>query len=173
MKVFGRDIYNTALEKVNIKDNIFNISSFDNRIEEIDKISKVFVEGGLKIYFLLFWYKKLNYKNLISITEYLSLKETKKLISQSNAMIDIQRSDQNGLSFRVFESLGYQKKLITTNQKVKEFDFYDPKNILVIESSTINIEKIYEFLSSTYVKIPPDILEKYTVHNFTSHIFKI
>lgn len=166
-------IYDTSIEKAEIKYDIFNISSFDNRIEEIDKISKTLVDGGLRIYFLLFWYENLNYAHLTSITNYISLEETKALIVQSNAMIDIQRADQNGLSFRTFESLGYRKKLLTTNPKVTEFDFFHPNNMMVIDSFNINIEEIKNFLSLPYVEISAGILEKYSVHTFTSHIFKV
>ncbi len=81
--------------------------------------SKLLYNAGLKIHFVLFWFEKLTYPHLISTTEYISLSETKVLISQSKAMIDIQRDDQRGLSFRTFESLGYRKKLITTNQAVR------------------------------------------------------
>ena len=166
-------IYDKAIRTAEIKYDIFNISSFDNRIDEIDEISKVLSESGLNIYFLLFWYKKLNYKYLTSITEYLSLQETKELISQSKAMIDIQRKDQKGLSFRTFESLGYHKKLITTNEKVQEFDFYHPNNILVIDSLKINVAEIKKFLSLPYIEISEEIIEKYSVQTFTSHIFKL
>lgn len=166
-------IYDSNIEKAEIKYDIFNISSFDNRIEEIDKISKVLVNGGFQIYFLLFWYEKLNYNHLTSITKYISLQESKELIAQSKAMIDIQRTDQNGLSFRTFESLGYQKKLLTTNPKVQDYDFFHPNNMMVIDSLNINIEEIKNFLSLPYVEISAEILAKYSVHNFTSQIFKI
>lgn len=166
-------IYDEVLDKEEIKYDIFNVSSYDTRIDEIDKLSTDFVEAGMKIYFVLFYFEKLVYKNLHSVTKYLSLKETKKLIAQSKAMIDIQRKDQNGLSFRTFESLGYRKKLITTNKQVKSFDFYNPNNMLVINSDSINIEEIKKFLDLPYVQISKDILDQYSLKNFTKKIFKL
>ncbi len=166
-------IYDGNIEKPEPKYDIFNISSYDSRIHEIDKISKLLHDAGLKIHFLLFWFEKLNYPHLTSTTEYVSLSETKKLIAQSRSMIDIQRTDQKGLSFRTFESLGYRKKLITTNVSVKKFDFYHPNNILVIDSDNINIDKIKTFLDLSYVEISDDILSKYSLKNFTKKIFKL
>lgn len=166
-------IYDEKIDSVELKYDIFNISSYDSRINEIDSISKLLYNAGLKIHFVLFWFEKLTYPHLISTTEYISLSETKVLISQSKAMIDIQRNDQRGLSFRTFESLGYRKKLITTNQAVKNFDFFHSNNILVIDSKNINIDEIKTFLSLSYVEISEDILSKYSLKNFTKKIFKL
>ncbi len=166
-------IYDEVLEQEEIKYDIFNVSSYDTRINEIDKLSTKLAEAGLKIYFVLFYFEKLVYKNLHSVTEYLSLQETKKLIAQSKAMIDIQRKDQKGLSFRTFESLGYRKKLITTNKMVKNFDFFHPNNMLIIDSKNTNVEEIKKFLDLPYTEISKDILDQYHLKNFTKKIFKL
>ena len=166
-------IYDKAIEIQPIKYDIFNVSSYDTRIDEIDKVSKILFEAGFSIYFVLFWYEKLAYPHLNSITEYLTLNETKDLISQSKAMIDIQRKDQKGLSFRTFESLGYRKKLITTNAEVMNYDFYHPNNILIIDSNNLDTAEVKNFLDLNYVEIPQDIINKYTVKSFTKKIFKL
>lgn len=166
-------IYDEQIESNEIKYDIFNISSFDSRINEIDNISKQLSENGFKINFILFWFEKLNYQYLTSITEYLSLDETKQLISQSKAMIDIQRDDQKGLSFRTFESLGYRKKLITTNSSVKNYDFYNPNNILIIDSGNLDIKALKKFIELPYIEISREILDKYTVQTFVKKTFKI
>lgn len=166
-------IYDESIATEDIRYDIFNISSYDSRIDEINRIANALSDAGLKIYFILFYFKKLSFPNLISVTEYLSLKETKKLISESRSMLDVQRIDQNGLSFRTFESLGYRKKLITTNKMVREYDFYHPNNILVINSNKIDTDEIKNFLKLAYVEISQDILKKYNLKSFTEKIFKI
>lgn len=166
-------IYNETIEIQPIKYDIFNISSYDTRIDEIDKVSKILFGAGFSIYFVLFWYEKLAYQHLKSTTEYLTLSETKKLISQSKAMIDIQRTDQKGLSFRTFESLGYRKKLITTNAEVKKYNFYHPNNMLVIDSDNLDTEEVKNFLDLNYIEIPQDIIDQYTVKSFIQKIFKL
>lgn len=166
-------IYDESIVTEDIRYDIFNISSYDSRIDEINRIANALSDAGLKIYFILFYFKKLSFPNLISVTEYLSLKETKKLISESRSMLDVQRIDQNGLSFRTFESLGYRKKLITTNKMVREYDFYHPNNMFVINSDKIDTNEIKDFLRLPYVEIPQDILKKYNLKSFTEKIFKI
>lgn len=166
-------IYDETLEREEIQYDIFNVSSYDSRINEINAVSKILAENGLNIYFVLFWYEKLKYPHLISTTRYLSLDETKKLIAQSKAMIDIQRQDQKGLSFRTFESLGYRKKLITTNTAVQDYEFYHPNNILIIDNNHLNTDEIKNFLKLDYQPISQDIIDKYSVKNFTKTIFKL
>ncbi len=166
-------VYDQTIEKREIKFDLFNISSYDTRIHEIDAISKILFAAGFMINFILFWYEKLNYPHLTSTTRYLSLQETKEIISQSKAIIDIQRKDQEGLSFRTFECLGYRKKLITTNTAVKDYDFFHPNNILIIDSQNINTAQIKEFLELPYVKIPPHIIEQYSIKTFINNIFKL
>ncbi|SHL52566.1 hypothetical protein [Chryseobacterium polytrichastri] len=166
-------IYDEKIASNEVKYDVFNISSYDSRINEIDHISKVLFAAGLRIHFILFWFEKLSYPHLISTTKYLSLEETKKIISESKAMIDIQRLDQKGLSFRTFESLGYRKKLITTNSMVKNYDFYHPNNMLIINSEDISTHEIIEFLELPYIEISQNILDKYSVRCFTKRIFKL
>lgn len=166
-------IYDEKIESRENEYDIFNISSYDNRIDEINNLSKVLVDVGLRIKFILFWFEKLNYPHLSSITKYLSLEETKNFISRSKSMIDIQRADQKGLSFRTFESLGYRKKLITTNSAVKEYDFFHPDNMMIIDSKNVNTDSIKDFIDLPYVEIPQYILDKYSVKTFTANIFKL
>lgn len=165
-------IYDENIEQVALKYDIYNVSSYDSRINELEKISDDFVNAGFKIYFLLFWFKKLQFPNLISTTEYLNLEDSKKLIAQSKSMLDLQRNDQNGLSFRVFESLGYRKKLLTTNSAVKDFDFFHPNNILIIDPEKLNVSEVRQFLEIPYTEIADEILEKYRVNTFVKNIFK-
>jgi hypothetical protein len=43
------------------------------------------------------------------------------------------------LIFRVFEALGYKKKLITNNQDITSYDFYNENNIFVITNENYQI----------------------------------
>ena len=46
-------------------------------------------------------------------------------------LIDLKLESHNGLSFRFYESLYFQKKLITNNKDVVNYDFYNSNNILI------------------------------------------
>ena len=96
------------------------------------------------------------------------LSEVNHYINRSKVLLDINRLGQSGLTFRVFESLGLEKKLITTNADIKNYDFYNPNNILVIDEKNPIIPM--EFFENDYEKIPNSILEKYTLKGWTNHV---
>ena len=92
-------------------------------------------------------------------------------INRSKIIIEIQRKDQVGLSFRVFEALGQKKKFITTNKDIINYDFYHPQNILVIDETTIYIPE--DFVNSAYIPISNEILDKYLIKNWTKKLFEL
>jgi len=51
----------------------------------------------------------------------------------SEAVLDLQRSAQSGLTMRTFEVLASGAHLITANASIRDADFYDPRHITVVE----------------------------------------
>lgn len=90
-------------------------------------------------------------------------------IRESNCILDIPYSGQNGLTIRTIEALGCGKKLVTTNEKVKDYDFYHPNNIYVMGQDCI-IDS--EFMKSEYVELPQDIYQKYSLDTWAREILE-
>ena len=84
-------------------------------------------------------------------------------------MLDLHNPIHNGLSFRTFESIGYEKKLITNNNLVETQDFYRPSNIFVINK---NYERFKEFLAAPYEVLESTIREKYSFSNWITQLLK-
>ncbi len=95
--------------------------------------------------------------------------ELLKYYAKSLMQIDIQDPLQTGLTMRTIETLGAKKKLITTNENVKEYDFYNPNNILVVDRKNPIIDK--DFLTSPYVDIPDEIYKKYSLSSWLNTLF--
>ena len=93
-----------------------------------------------------------------------------KIIEKSKCILDIERPVQRGLTMRTIEILGARKKLITTNKDIINYDFYDPKNILVIDRDNPKIE--VGFISSDYQEVPLKIFEKYSITNWLYEVFQ-
>jgi hypothetical protein len=162
---------NQSKNQQSIDYQIFNISSKDKRSPIISKITTVLKE------------KKINYKvivfdkenkdrdpNIEYTTEHISLSEVNNYIHHSQVLLDIIRKGQKGLTFRVFESIGLEKKLITTNTDIKNYDFYNPKNILIIDEKNPNIP--LDFFDNEYEKIPEEVLKKYTLEGWINQVLK-
>jgi hypothetical protein len=80
----------------------------------------------------------------------------------SLAILDIEHPRQTGLTMRTFEALGANKKLVTTNSLIKDCDFYNPQNILVIDRDYI--PRIPDdFFQSPYIPLTDLIYNKYSL----------
>ncbi len=89
---------------------------------------------------------------------------------KSKVVLDINHPSQYGSTMRTFECLGAKKKLITTNQNILEYDFFNPNNIMVIDRNNIIIDK--SFFDSPYEELEREIYEKYSIGNWLKTIFR-
>ncbi|WP_370897561.1 glycosyltransferase family protein [Chryseobacterium gossypii] len=164
--------------------DLFYITSYDNkRISFIKLLAKRLTELDLKFQIMVIGKKgwKHQLRNLfIKVPESLSvIFSIKKVFHEklpgyyrnSKALLDLTRENQYGLSFRVFEAMALEKKIITDNDAIKSYDFYNPNNILVLNSSCSNLEK--DFFDRPYEKIPEDIYYKYTLDNWVNKVFDL
>jgi hypothetical protein len=97
--------------------------------------------------------------------------EVQDLMNESEIFLDLSRNNHNGLSFRVFEALAFQRKLITTNQSIKKYPFYNPDNILIIDEKQINFRP--EFFNTPYTVIPKNLYNNYTLHHWIETVFDL
>lgn len=151
------------------KYKVFNISSKDKRLKIFSKVADNLKSKNISHKFFVYdkKYKKKT-STIEYITNHISLSEINEFINQSQVLLDINRKGQNGLTFRVFESIGLQKKLITTNQDIVNYDFYNPNNILVIDEK--NPEIPTSFFDNEYEKIPDEIFNKYTLEGWIENV---
>ncbi|HSD06763.1 hypothetical protein [Flavobacterium sp.] len=154
----------------NFKYQIFNISSIDKRLPVLSKIATQLFERKINYKFIIFDKKNRNKgdSNIEFITNHVPLNEVNKYILNAQVLLDINRKGQKGLTFRIFESLGLEKKLITTNPDIQNYDFYNPNNILIIDEKKPEIP--LDFFNNEYQKIPQDILQKYTIDGWLSKV---
>ncbi|QCE40279.1 hypothetical protein E9099_02200 [Psychroserpens sp. NJDZ02] len=151
----------------------FNISSYDFRFKSLDKLAKYINDKGWSSKILVHHpdesIEKSEYLEIINQIK--SVSEINDLMKHSKIIIEIQRNDQIGLSFRIFEALGHNKKLITTNKDIVNYDFYNPQNILVIDENYIEIPE--DFVNTPYQPVDEAILDKYRIDNWVKPIFNL
>ncbi|NDK08611.1 hypothetical protein EOM39_05220 [Candidatus Gracilibacteria bacterium] len=142
------------------------------RLEEDFKVFHYFYSPS-KLLFKLQRLLKSSFKNIDPSDihfESFNKDDLLKLINESKAVIDIEHPDQKGLTMRTIEMLGARKKFITTNSNIREYDFFNEANILVIDRKNPVIAK--SFLELPYVDLDNSIYEKYSLSNWTKHIFQ-
>ncbi|GEN73443.1 glycosyltransferase family protein [Chryseobacterium lathyri] len=89
----------------------------------------------------------------------------------TKVILDLMRADQTGLSFRIFEAMALEKKIITDNPTIKTYDFYNPNNILVLDKNFRNLKK--DFFTTPYEKLSEEVYYKYTLDHWVNTVFKL
>ena len=146
---------------------------FKNRINKIEELAKIIKDNALDTKFLVHDPKnKLNDKQLkdVDLITEITYGENLKNVLESEVIVDFMNVVHHGLSFRAFEALGYDKKLITNNPNVKFYDFHHPHNIFVWEDS---FDGLAEFLKKPYHQLPTEIKEKYGFKNWISYMLNL
>lgn len=83
------------------------------------------------------------------------------ILKQTKVALDVQFGSQNGLTLRTLEALAAHTKLITTNQNIRQYDFYNENNICVIDRNHPVVKK--EFFETAYENVPDEIVKKYSL----------
>lgn len=101
----------------------------------------------------------------------LSYSENMNFVKSSKVLVDFKLPSHDGLSFRFFEAMYYQKKLITNNASVLYYDFYDPNNIYITDFD--DFSGLEEFMNLPYKIINPQIIQKYGFSNWIKYVLNI
>ncbi|KFC18715.1 glycosyltransferase [Chryseobacterium sp. FH1] len=162
------------------KYDVCYLASFDNRIATIPRIADQLDKLKKKYQFVIVgkktWLKKLikfseNNSSIQYQIKRIDHKDVPQYYNDSKAILDLVRDNQTGLSFRIFEAMALEKKLITDNAKIKDYDFYNPNNILVLNNDYDNLQS--DFFQKPYHKIPEHIYNKYTLENWIVNVFEL
>lgn len=87
-----------------------------------------------------------------------------KIIDNTKVVLDIQHPKQTGLTMRTIEMIGMNKKLITTNESIKKYDFYNPDNIAVINRKHIEIPQ--GFYEKPFKKLNDKVYYRYSLEKW-------
>lgn len=162
------------LESKSANENVFIVISIDERFEFLNNLADYFTAHNIKFKFTAVGKKvpsTIN-KNIIHLEKTLLPEDIQEDLENSKIFLDLIRHGHNGLSFRIFEALAMQKKIITTNQSISQYDFYNPNNILILdENKPININP--DFFTTPYEPLSDEMYYKYTIENWVKTVFKI
>lgn len=96
-------------------------------------------------------------------------KDMNDVYEASRCVLDSAQDGQLGLTIRVLEALGAKKKLITTNEDIINYDFYQPENIYVYDGK-IDLKNI--FFTHEYKEVSKEVYEKYSLRSWLKEILE-
>jgi len=155
------------------KNSIYFLATYDDyRFNQLQRLKKTLQQ--LDIPENLFFLPrneddcKILINNKYPLIEKIDYAQNLLLVQKASILIDLVKPIHNGLSFRIFEALYYDIKLITDNKTVKDYDFYNPNNIFIWEEN--NEDQILSFLELEYVPVKENIKSKYSFQNWIKYI---
>ena len=103
-------------------------------------------------------------------SQYLGYYDYLDKLDSYDLLLDVNQKGQQGFSLRVLESIYLSKKLLTTNTIIKNFDFYNPNNIFIMDEdpNKLDVNAVKEFLELPYEQVPKEILDEYDYKNWVN-----
>jgi hypothetical protein len=157
--------------------DLFFIGVFHtDRLEVIDKVRKLnpgisfylhfyinpiaFLKKGIPLKMVkLFSFTKMNYYGMV------------RMLKRSCAILDIPKPSQHGLTTRIFEALGAGVKVITTNDNIRDYEFFNVNNFLIIDRENPMIDR--NWIKNPYEKYENKALKKYNISSWIIDVFDI
>ena len=150
-------------EHCSLLTDVFFVGVDKGRFGTIMALEKTFRSLGLSTNMLIVRQRHRFYcgaKKKRTLADTIPYKNIAKYICQSRAILDIVQEHQHGMTYRPMEALLFQKKLITNYQEIREYNFYHPQNIFVLNSGR-PLAELPEFLRSDFVPVREDIKREY------------
>jgi hypothetical protein len=124
---------------------------------------------------VLYYYDKLKIGSVIAPREEVSFTKLNTanltdILASSKVVLDIQHPKQTGLTMRTLEVIGAGKKLITTNSSIKEYDFYQPENISIVDRQNPMQDLNLSFFDDVAKPISENIVESYSIGAWLSTV---
>lgn len=180
--LFFNDLCSMAKNSAEKKHDICFIgTAHSDRMAIITKIIKKYPDRKIDlylflqsrfVYFYMFFTKKEFRKYKFKFFKYkkINMNKVVEMISDSKAVLDIQHPNQTGLTMRTIESIGLKKKIITTNRKIEQYDFFNPNNIFVIDRDNPSFDE--KFFDTDYVDIGEQLYHKYSIDGWIDDVFR-
>lgn len=105
----------------------------------------------------------------ISLTP-ISITDTIDILNKTKCILDVNPPYQTSLSTRAHEAMAARRKYITTNKHIKDYEYYNPNNVLVVDINNPIIPK--EFLETPFEPVSEQIMHKYSVRGLVDDLFK-
>lgn len=98
----------------------------------------------------------------------LSKRNIMELVARARAVVDIERVVQTGYTMRSIETMGAGRKIISTNARLVEADFFHENNVALIDRSKPFLDP--GFLESPFVMPKREVWQRYTLSSWLNDV---
>ncbi|WP_448824014.1 hypothetical protein [Capnocytophaga gingivalis] len=155
-----------TIDRIEVKESVFYRGGYyPDRMEDILFLERLLSSYNIPTDIKIFFFKgekipKIENEKITFFQGQIDFIDYLKMVKKAKVLLDFKVKEHNGLSLRFFESLKYEKKLITNNASVVDYDFYNPNNIFILHKDSL--EDLEKFIRSDYEKLPTEVVESYS-----------
>lgn len=145
---------------IKFKYDVIFVGYVKNRVKMLTELYNQLKVASAKIYFYVL--DNVNTTETVPFElkkEYLNYEEYRNLMLSSKAVLDIVQDGQIGLTIRTMETICFEKKLITNNKDIMNYNFYDSNNIFVI--GVDSLDNLATFINTPFEKISEELIREY------------
>ena len=127
--------------KIPIKQDVLFIGMDKGRMQFLQELDNSFNEIGITFYYRVVPDKRKRYskeQNNKLLKTRIPYKVIAQQIQESKAVLDINSAGQSGITLRPMECLFFGKKLITNNDDVVNYDFFNEDNVFLLNKRNFN-----------------------------------
>ena len=123
--------------------DVYFVGAAKNRYNAIISMFEFLTEQGLKCDFNIIGVPQENqrYTENIHYLSYMSYVENLQHVVKTKVVLEMMQNNAVGASLRVWESIMYEKHLLTNNVGIKRLDVYNPNYMHLIETGKLNIRE--------------------------------
>lgn len=107
-------------------------------------------------------------KNKKIYSKRLDYQEIIKFIGESESILDLNRSNQSGMTLRPLEAIFFDKKLITNNTSIVKYKAYVNENTYILKDN--DYEDLIDFLEQPNIEIDNNIKKHYVFSSWLKRI---
>lgn len=140
--------------------DVFFLGWTKDRSKQIEMLYNEVFKGNFKCLFILVGDEdRVVDDSIIYTTQRIPYSEYLEYVQNSKAILDIPQEGQEGLTIRNVEALFLNKKMITTNKNVVNYDLYCKYNIYIIDKD--GAETMERFMHSELKEVDKSIKRNY------------
>ncbi len=129
---FGQKYYplmlsKKELSKVYINNDIFFCASGEDRCGLLEAIYAGASDNSVASLFIMYYQGDSNYEGVEKREEFIDYENYLSMVNETNCLLELLHNGYENPTQRYPEAVLYNKKLLTNNEKIKEFPYYNEK----------------------------------------------
>lgn len=156
-------------ENVSKEEAAFFVGVDKGRYEKLLAISKSLKNIGVTVDFHIISMESNDNRKYVEKI-YMEYDEVISHIRKSKAVVEIVQDGQNGLTARALEAMFFETKLITSNKEIRNFNFYNSRNIFIIGED--NNDSLDTFLHMPFESIDRKKLYPYDANGWINNFMR-